>query len=140
MRNSTVRTVAIFLFTVIVGLGIPGCGGEATIWSTQLRSPDGRWLASAKTVENSGFGTGSLATYVYLKWTNGSQAPENILLLIHDPNSSSRTINLSMKWVTPSHLDVSYNGSARVDFQVVKYGDVDISLHDLSNIQTDNSP
>ena len=68
-------------------------------------------------------------TSVDLKWTNGSESPENILVLVHDPYSASKTINRSMKWVTPSHLDVTYTGKARVDFQVVKYGDLDISLH-----------
>jgi hypothetical protein len=130
---------AIFLFTVIVALGLSACGGEATIWSTQLKSPDGRWLARAETTENSGFGTGSLETSVDLKWTSGSQAPETVLMLIHDPNSSSRTINLSMKWIAPSRLDLTYTGKATVGLQVVKYGDVDISLHDLSNLRNNNS-
>lgn len=136
---SAVRVTRTLLFTIIVALGVLGCGGENTIWSTQLKSPDGRWLASAETVETGGFGTASLVTNVYLKWTNGSQSPENILVLVHDPNSASGTINLSMKWVTPSHLDVSYDGHARVDFQVVKDGDVDISLHDLSKLRNSNS-
>jgi hypothetical protein len=44
-----------------------------------------------------------------------------------------------MIWVTPSHLDVTYDGHATVDLQVVKYGDVDISLRDLSSTQKNNS-
>jgi hypothetical protein len=77
---------AILLFTVIIALGLSACGGEATIWSTQLKLPDGRWLARAETIESSGFGTGSLETSVDLK-TNGPQAPETVLMLVHDPNS-----------------------------------------------------
>ncbi|MDE3169581.1 MAG: hypothetical protein KGL75_05515, partial [Acidobacteriota bacterium] len=76
-------------------LAILGCSGEDTIWSTQLRSPDGRFVASAETVENSGFGTGLLVTDVYLKGTNVSNSPENILVLVHDSNYASKTINLS---------------------------------------------
>jgi hypothetical protein len=127
--HSTVRANGTFLIAVIFALAILGCGGEDTIWSTQLRSPDGRWLASAETTENSGFLTDSLETSVDLKWTSGSQSPKDILVLIHDPYSASKSINLSMKWVTPSHLDVTYTGKASVALQVVKYGDVDISLH-----------
>jgi hypothetical protein len=37
-----------------------------------------------------------------------------------------------MKWLSPSHLDVSYDGTATVDFQVVKFAGVDISLRDAS--------
>ena len=54
------RVAASFLFVLIFVLSVLGCGGVDTIWSTQLRSPDGRWLAIAETVENSGFGAGSL--------------------------------------------------------------------------------
>lgn len=120
---------------MIFALGASGCGGVDTIWSTQLRSPDGRWLAIAETVENSGFGTGSVETSVDLKWTDGSESPKDILVLIHDPYSTPKTLNLSMKWVTPSHLDVTYSGKASVALQVVKYGDVDISLHGPSGPQ-----
>ena len=37
-----------------------------------------------------------------------------------------------MKWVAPTHLEVTYDGHATVNLQVVRYGDVDISLRDLS--------
>jgi hypothetical protein len=133
------RIAVSFVFIAIFALGVLGCGGEDTIWSIQLKFPDGCWLASAETIENSGFGTGSLETNADLKWTNGSQAPETVLVLVHDLDSPSKTIDLAMKWVTPSHLDVTYTGKASVGLQVVKYGDVDISLRDLSSPQNNNS-
>jgi hypothetical protein len=37
-----------------------------------------------------------------------------------------------MNWLTPSHLEVTYDGHADLDFQVVKYGRVAISVRDLS--------
>ncbi len=47
------------------------------------------------------------------------------------------TINLTMKWVTPSHMDVAYNGRAGdLDFQVVKIAGIDISVQDLSSEPT----
>lgn len=121
--------------TVVVGaclLAASGCGGEDEIWTANAPSPDGRWLATASTVETSGFGTGLIQTDVFLKWTKGSDSPEHILGLVDDGWSTSKTNNLSMNWVAPTHLDVSYDGLATVDLQVVKYGDVDISLRDLS--------
>jgi hypothetical protein len=113
-------------------LGASGCRGEDTIWTAEAPSPDGRWLASASTVETSGFGTGDIETDVFLKWTKDSKSPEHLLGFVHDPKSVSKTINLSMKWDSPSHLEVTYDGHATVDLQVVKYGDVDISLRDVS--------
>ena len=39
-----------------------------------------------------------------------------------------------MKWETPTHLAVTYDGrAASLEFQAVKCGGVDISVRDLSN-------
>jgi hypothetical protein len=135
---STVRLI-LLVTAAICFMGSFGCRGEDTIWTAEESSPDGRWLASARTVETSGFGTGDIETDVYLKWTRSSKPAVAVLGFVHDPRSQSKTIDISMKWITPSHLDVTYAGHARVDFQVVKYGDVDISLRDLSSIQENNS-
>jgi len=49
--------------------------------------------------------------------------------------SGSGTLNLTMKWGSPSHLDVTYNGhAATLDHQVVKSGAIDISVQDLSSV------
>jgi hypothetical protein len=137
-RSSIRGRVSLLIIGVCILLS--GCRrvGVQTIWSAEARSPDEHWLASARTEQRGGFGTAGVETDVYLKWINGSKPPEAVLVFFHDPTSQSDTINLSMKWLTPSHLDVSYNGHPRVDFQVVKYGDVDISLRDLSSEKIDN--
>ena len=109
-------------------VGASGCSGQDTIWTTETPSPDGRWLATADTVETSGFGTGDIETDVYLKWTKASKSPEHILGLVHNPNSTSKTNHLSLKWLDATHLEVTYDGDGTVDFQVVKLGDVYISL------------
>jgi hypothetical protein len=52
--------------------------------------------------------------------------------------SQSGDLNLTMKWETPSHLDVTYNGhAATLYFQVAKYAGIDISVRDLSSAATD---
>ncbi len=123
------------LFAIIgVGLLMSGCEHVATTWSAEARSPDGRWLATARSQHWGGPGTTFDATTVYLKWTKGWQAPMRVLAFSH----YYPTMNLKMEWTTPTHLDVTYGenarpgGRVRVDFQVVKYGNVDISLRDLS--------
>ena len=123
---------AISLIFIGVCAFATGCNGSDTIWSGEARSPDGRWLAAAETVETSGFGTGDITTIVTLKWVKGSDKPENILVFAHDGSSATKTIRLCMYWVTPSHLEVTYDGHPRVDFQVVKDGDVEISLREIS--------
>jgi hypothetical protein len=38
-----------------------------------------------------------------------------------------------MKWLTPTHLEVTQDGRGDLDFQVAKYGGVAISVRDLSD-------
>jgi hypothetical protein len=128
----------VLLALAVFAVGI-GCGADETIWSAEARSPDGRWLARAQTVQTGGFGTGITTTDVNLKWIKGSDRPETILVFVHDPRSVPDAIHLSMNWVTPSHLEVTYDGHPRMNFQVVKYGDVEISLRDLSKATTNTS-
>jgi hypothetical protein len=42
-----------------------------------------------------------------------------------------------MKWATPAHLEVMYDGHADIGFQVVKYAGIDISVRNVS-AQTTN--
>jgi hypothetical protein len=137
---ATIGKIALAVVVGVCVLGASGCSGEDTIWAVEVPSPDGRWLATADTVETSGFGTGDIETDVFLKWTKGSKPSEHILGFVHDPKSASKTINLLMKWVEPTHLEVTYDGHATVDLQVVKYGDVDISLQDLSKMPNSTPP
>jgi hypothetical protein len=69
---------------------------------------------------------------VYLKRTANSRAPLLILGFLHRGDTLS-TINLKMKWASPSHLEVTYDGrAANLEFQAVKSNGVEISVRDLS--------
>jgi len=104
-----------------------GCRQDVqTIWSAEARSPDGHWLATAQTIQHFGPGAAGIETRVYLKFV--SNAPTQILEFFHDGSDTSGTIHLAMKWATPSHLDVTYNGRASLDFQAIKCGGVEISV------------
>jgi hypothetical protein len=135
---SAVRKAILLIIGAVVASGF-GCG-PPTIWSAEARSPDKSWLVSARTLENAGFGTGAYITEVQLKRLNVSTPPQVILSFFHDPSlpspQSGATINLTMKWATPKHLEVTYEGHANLSFQVVKCGDIDISTRDLSNKAT----
>jgi len=41
-----------------------------------------------------------------------------------------------MKWVTPSHLNVTYDKHPDLYFQVVKFAGIDIPVQDLSSEPT----
>lgn len=117
------------------------CKDQKTIWTAEARSPDGYRLATASTIQHGGPGNAGLYTYVNLKRTNDSRSPDEILGF--DENNATMaqaaTLNLTMTWTTPSHLNVTYNGRvAELYFQVAKIDGVEISVRDVSK-ETNNS-
>jgi hypothetical protein len=134
--------LAILIFAIAAS--ISGCR-TPVIWRAEAPSPDGTWVASVRTEQNGGFGTDSIATVVSLRRpdrTVNSGKPLEILVFdcpgpaakayeLDDANAGG-TIHLTMKWVAPRRLAVSYDGRATVDLQVVKFSDVEISLQDTS--------
>ena len=139
---------ATLLLTIGVGVSGTGCGNAPTIWKAEARSPDGLWIASVRTVQNGGFGSAHIDTMVYLKQTNRSEPPMEVLGLscqgpaprpyVLDKANAGGTINLTMKWVTPSHLEVTYDNHPDLYFQVVKYAGIEISVRDLSSVVSSN--
>jgi len=87
-------------------------------------------IATARTVANSGFGTGGIWTAVYLNWTTGSQPPTKILELADGPKAPGDTV-VGMKWLTPTHLELTYKGNGSLGFQAVKWAGVEISVREL---------
>jgi hypothetical protein len=116
-----------------------GCGSSNTIWREELRSPGGLWVASADAVQNGGFGSASIQTQVYLETANGSRARKEVLgfscegpaarpYVLDNIANKGGTIGLEMKWVDPSHLEVTYNGRSSINLQLPSYGGVEVSL------------
>jgi len=132
---------------IVIGVCILSVGcqkAHETIWKAEVRSPNALWLASADAVQNGGFGSAAIQTSVYLKRIAVSGPPVQVLLfscpgpaprpyVLDNKANAGGTIDLVMKWLTPSHLEVTYDGHADLDFQVVKYGGVAISVRTLSD-------
>lgn len=140
-------TALMLLGTWIFGAG---CGSSNTIWREDLRSPDGLWLASADAVQNGGFGSASIQAQVYLEKSNGSKPRKEVLgfscegpaarpYVLDNVANKGGTIDLEMKWVSPSHLEVTYNGQASINLQVPNYDGVEVSLKVPSRGGTDQS-
>jgi hypothetical protein len=119
-----------FLRTVVVMFlcGAPfACHDSETVWSAECRSPDGIWVAVARSVQYGGFGTDSTETVVVLKRTSGNLS-ERILGFSND----GKSMGLTMKWLTPSHLDVTFKDDPKtLYYQVVKTSGIEISARDL---------
>lgn len=122
-----------------------GCEGPATIWREEVRSPDGLWTAIGLTEQQGGPGNAWCDTTVLLKRTNDSASPTEIVGItclgavgkaytLDNVANAGGTIGLSMKWLDPSHLEVTYNKrlAGELYFQVVKTGGIDIAVRDIS--------
>lgn len=123
------------LFALSMGILGSGCQGPATTWSAESRSPDGLWLAFARSQQWAGPGTAYDATTVYLKWIKGTQSPIEILGFSHQ----YATMHLRMEWITPKHLNIIYAPTSKsgdhviVDFQAIKCADIEISIQELTS-------
>jgi hypothetical protein len=131
-RRSAIRKSISFL-TIGVCVFAFGCKDAGTkIWSADSPSPDRNWVASANTKQWSGPGTAYVATSVYLKPPDGSKPAVEILEFASDSALPSGITNVEMNWLTPSHLEITYMGHATLNFQVVKFAGIDISVRDIS--------
>jgi len=124
------KCILLLVFGVYVLLS--ACQGPKTTWSAESRSPDGRMVVTARTIQTSGIGTGDSGTFVYLNWTTGSQSPTIILAFTDAPNEPG-SMSVGMNWLTPKHLELTYKGPRTLDFEAVKCHGVDISVRDLSD-------
>jgi hypothetical protein len=118
---------------------------DLTVWKAEVQSPDGRWVARARTIQNGGFGSASIDTLVDLRQSNASKPPTDVLAfncegpvprpyVLDNLANVGGTINLTMKWVAPTHLDATYNGhKGELGFQVNNWDGVDISVRDVSS-------
>ena len=142
MKYKTVCRSAIDTASLLLTIGVCalvfGCRDHDVVWSAESRSPDGYWVATAREERGGGFGNAFDSTSVYLKQINSSRPPVEILeFSVGSLASQSGKLNLTMKWKTPSHLDVTYNGhAATLYFQVVKCAGIEISLRDHSDVTT----
>lgn len=131
--RSVTRRVFLLILLEVCLLSV-GCQDVATTWSAEARSPDGQWLASARSQQWGGPGTAYDATTVYLKPIDDSQSATQVLVFSHQ----YPTMKLKLIWLNPKHLDVTYGPSDRagdhvkLDFRVAQHNGIEISVQDLS--------
>jgi hypothetical protein len=118
-----------WIFAALALVLMFGCEQSPT-WSAESRSPyDGNWVATAQTIEYSGFGTGAVETTVQIKNLHGSSGAERVLAFA----DGGREIDLKMNWDQPSHLLVTYKADPKIlYFQVLKTSGIEISVQDVA--------
>ena len=138
---SAMRSYHAVMLTLTVSLAILGCRQDPAVWKTDLPSTDGAWVASAETDQWGGFGSAYVETTVSVRRpdkTVNSGKPYDVLgfptggpirhAYVLSNDNAGGGVNLKMKWESPSHLQVTYDGTAEPDLQVVKFAGVNISL------------
>jgi hypothetical protein len=121
------------LLTLVICVLMSGCWSSRAIWFAESRSPDGKVLAKARAVAtNGGLSIQSITdTKVYLKWATGSSM-DMLVLELADASEAPADTQLEMKWLTPTHLELTFRGNQTVVFQAIRWFGIDISLRDLS--------
>ena len=103
-----------------------------------VRSPDGAWIATARTDQWGGFGSAWVQTVVSIRKTNGTVnhgAPFDILSYpgggmipkAYVPSEENADRNLQIRWTSTRHLEVTHFTVIDPDLMVVRFSDVDIS-------------
>jgi hypothetical protein len=83
-------------------------------------------IATAEVFANGGFASpGPATTRVYLKETTGSQKAMLIFSFSEGPVDG---MQVKMAWLSPTQLELTYEGQHTIDFQAVKCAGVDISV------------
>jgi acyl CoA:acetate/3-ketoacid CoA transferase alpha subunit len=111
-----------------------GCKNPEIVWSTESKSPDGKMVAKGQALANGGFGVSGIpATFVYLNFAVGSQKSKEILEFANDSDGAAAE-TVEIKWLSPKQLEVAYHKDKQeIQFQAVRFGDVDITVKDLSS-------
>lgn len=116
--------------TLILGLCLSCCGASTEItWSSDAVSPDGNWTATAMTEGTSGPGNNYLGTRVYLKRTSARDRGYEVLGYPEDTSTWARgKAVLALRWRDNSTLEIVFKHIPKLDLQVCRYSNIDISL------------
>jgi hypothetical protein len=130
-------------FLAILSILGPGCTSrdDLIVWQTELRSPDGDWLASADTIQNGGFGNAEIHTTVFLRGRNAKIPPQEVFVIecdgpiphpykLDNVANKGGCVGLTMTWLAPNRLHLSYEPKhgSEVILQVVKLSNVEITV------------
>jgi len=128
-KLSAVRTVSAVIMFVFC-LWMSSCKNTERTWSAQAKSPDGRYVVKAETLRPGGWGTGAPAqTTVDLNYTSGHQSSSEILTFV-DGSEEPDGMNVAIRWLSPTQVELSYKGHPTIEFQAVKCRGVDISTRE----------
>ena len=122
------RTARLMSYAICL-IALTACkSATETSWTAQSKSPDGAFIAVSHTENTDGPGINAQYTEVEMRQTFDGAKPVTILTL---DEGGEPVKNLTMNWVSPSHLHVSYGGNPTVLFEAVKAFGLDVSVQQV---------
>ena len=85
---------------------VAGCSGGETIWSTEVKSPDGQWIAIGGTDQYSGPRNAAVMTAVYLQRALGDKRGDAVVSFSDDQSPADARVIPAIEWLTPKHLQM----------------------------------
>ena len=65
-----------------------------------------------------------------MNWTGDPRPAQEVMGFSDDYEAPEKTM-VAMKWITPTHLEVTYRGPRDLTFQAIKWAHIDISLRKI---------
>jgi hypothetical protein len=136
LRNGSTRLAVAFVALTLLA----ACNDDdPTVWRKNVPSPDGAWVATARTDQWGGFGSAYIETTVSLRKVDGtvnggkpfdvfdypSDGPLPKPYVLSDENADP---DLRLIWLGSSHLKIEHPTEIIPDLEVARYSNVDISF------------
>lgn len=126
-RRSVLMHTAIWIPPLCVLL--MSCGiAVRTVWSTEVRSPDGLWLAMGRTDETAGPGNADDTTIVSLARASDRAHPAHVLVFANQPRGTKDWVAVTLRWQAPQHLEIVLSRRTKIDTQTIKYAGIQITV------------
>jgi hypothetical protein len=120
---------------VIVAVMLAACS-KGAIWSTKLVSPNGQWIAGARTDTWDGIGVGAAASAVCIA---RASEPNNCTdIVVYPPNAMYPTPQIT--WLSSDDLVVRVPDPSKVVLQTIKFADIRIKLEALPSKDSAGDP
>ena len=122
------RVGRLALLVAVLSVAVYGCGSSReTIWSAKVVSPNGVWIANARTDAWSGPGVGTAASSVCLARTAEPRDCTDVISYME----SATNLRPQITWGSDNELVVRIPDPSKVDLQTVKFADIRITLKAL---------
>jgi hypothetical protein len=128
--NPIIRKVVLILLVGIT-TAIVACEQDVQeTWSAKVASPDNKWIALGRSEQHFGPGNAAVVTSVSLAPVSKQKHEEPVLDFLDNFSASEGPTKVKMRWLNSTHLDIALSRHPDVNLQVVRYGDIDISVHE----------